>query len=39
MLTAIRRVPLAFASVRLYLYASILALTLTSLANAPSLRQ
>ena len=37
MLTAIRRVPSAFASVRLYLYASALVLSLTSLASAQAL--
>jgi len=37
MLTSIRRAPSAFASIRLYFYASVLVLSLTSLANAQAL--
>ena len=37
MLTAIRRAPSAFASIRLYFYTSILVLSLTSLASAQAL--
>ena len=37
MLTLIKRAPLALASIRLYFYASVLVLSLTSLANAQAL--